>query len=117
MTPRFDDDKGALQFRLAVQRKHSLKFGMHRILRRGEYTKVNDAGPASLNENKPAKIAVAGHEDSLLLVRDPQQFRVIRLRQSKLSGPNNIMSQTAQKVDRDGVNILIGEKFHGVAAR
>jgi hypothetical protein len=59
MPPWFDDHKRNLQFRLAVQRQDSLKFGMHGIHCRRRDAEVDDSRAATLDENQPREIAVA----------------------------------------------------------
>ena len=95
MSPWFDDNKAFLQILLRVQRQHSFQFGMHEILVRRQDAEIDNTRSAALHENKSAKVAVAGHKDSHLLVSDAEQIGVRSPCHSKLSGGNNVMSQAA----------------------
>ena len=46
-----------------------------------------------------------------------KQLGVLRLRQTDLSDRNNVMPEAAQEGDRGDIDVLVGEKLHGVVAR
>jgi len=70
----------------------------------------------ALDEDKPAKIAIARDKDPALFVGDAKQLDVICLRQTELSNWNNIVTQATQEDNRGGIDILIGEEIHDVIA-
>jgi hypothetical protein len=103
----FDDDKRTLQLLFAVQRQDPLKFRMHGIPGGGQDTEVDHSRSAALDEDEPAEITIASDENSPLLLGHPKQIGVLRLRQAKLSGRNNVMPQAAQESNGGGINILV----------
>ena len=117
MPARLNYDKGTLQFLLGVQRQDPFQFGMDGILARGRQAKIEDSRPTTLDEDESAEIAVTGNEDAALLVRDTKQFGIRSLSQTQLSHRYDVMAQAAEELDRDGINILVGQELHGVGAR
>ena len=86
-------------------------------LSRRQDTKVDDSWPAALDKHQRPEIAIAGHENAALLVRDAQQFSICGLCQTKLAGSRDIMPQSTQKANSRSVDVLVGEEDHGVVAR
>lgn len=117
MATWLDDNKRVLQILLGIQRQNSFQFGMHGILGRRQGAEIDDSRPAALDKDKAAEIAVAGDENTALLVCDPKQFRVFGLAQAKQSRRCYVMAQAGQEANRSGIDILVGQKLHGVGAR
>lgn len=60
---------------------------------------------------------MAGLEAVKSELSDAKQFGIFRPGQTERCGVYNVVSHFSQEPDRDGIDILIGEKFHGVVAR
>ena len=73
--------------------------------------------PLPWTKMKHTEIAVPGDEDSTLLLGHPKQFKIRGPGHSELRCRHDIMSQAAQKSDRHGIDILVGQEPHGVGAR
>lgn len=58
MPIRFDNDEGALQLLLVVERQHPREFAMHGVQCRGQDTKVDYAWPQALNKDERSEISV-----------------------------------------------------------
>ena len=93
-TPRSKPAKPYPEYPLLA---HAAGCGPKKI--RGKSTRTETAGAAAL------------------LVRDAQQLGVFCLRQAELPSGNNGMRQSAQEAHCAGVDILVSEKLHGVAAK
>src|SRR4051794_41004471 len=117
MPSRFNDHERSLQHLLAVQRQNAVELCVHGGLIRWQDAQIDNSRSSALHEHQRAEITVARHKDPRLLARDAKQLGIECLSKTNLSSGNNIMAQATQESNRDGIDILIGEKLHGIVAR
>ena len=65
---------------------------MHGIQDRGQHAEIDNSRPTASDKDKPAEIAVAGDEDTNLLLSDPKQFHILSLGQAPLDRRYDIMA-------------------------
>jgi hypothetical protein len=117
MSPWFHDSKRTLQLLFTIQPHDTLKLGMHRIRRRWQEAKINNASRAPLHKDQPAEIAIARNNNTALLLRDPEEIVIVRFAQAELSCGSDVMAEADQEADRRGIDILVAQESHGVGAR
>lgn len=76
MSSRFNDDECHSQLIFCVTIQNVLQFGVDCIYGRGLDTEINHAATLSIQKDKPAKIAIPRHQDTLLLGGNRQQICV-----------------------------------------
>ncbi len=89
---------------------------MNGVLGGWQNPQVDHAGPSLVREHKATEIPIPREEYPLFLARRSQQINITRSGQSHRSGGSHSMTQPNQLINRYCIDILIGEKPHGIGA-
>ena len=118
MSAWLDDNERSLQILFRVQREDSPEFRVHSVLRGREDSQVDNARAQSSHKDKVAKIAIARHQYTILVLGNPQKLLIAGARKPDLCYRHSIVAQPTEESGRGTIHVLIQQEPHaGTALR
>jgi hypothetical protein len=78
---------------------------------------VNNTSVGPFHEYEPAEIAVARNKNAVFEMRAAKKLMIGRACEANFRDADYIVAQASKKFGSDSIDVMIGEKLHGVEAR